>query len=293
MAKQQSQQSRSTGPSEEAPYGQFTDRQARGLARLGDLMADLDEALSGPLGGVVVEKVTEGTALYGRYDLPVLAENLLATVQGLQDSGVLAFVRDNAESINWALGQLPAIARTLSGVAKDGYAGDLQQQLRELLSVVRTVNALSGFVREHMTPAAVDSLVSAGRFLEDHQADEAFMDLLRTVGHLHRNGTLEAIRGLSDYLSASVASLDREALMENLMEELRDSGLTRVLRLLEGFDSAAAESRRDGGHYGGVSGLFHLLREPRVQEGLRMLAVLPGYLERTARPAGNGGVGNG
>ncbi|MGA7799702.1 MAG: hypothetical protein WCC36_02735 [Gammaproteobacteria bacterium] len=290
MARQQS----SSNPAGGQPAaGGFTDRQFRGLARLGDLVANLDEVFAGRLGGVVVEKVTEGTALYGRYDLPTLAENLLAAVQVLQDSGVLAFVRDNAELINAALAQLPAVADALSAQLKDRSLAELQRQWGELMSVVQSVNAVSGFIREHLTPSTMETVLRAGRFLEDHQADEALFDLLRTVGHLHRNGTLNALCELSDYVSASVAPVDRDALVETLFQELQDSSLARMLRLAESFDQAVAESRRDGGHYGGVSGLFHLLREPQVQEGLRMLATLPGHLEGTAKAAGNNGAGHG
>ncbi|HKJ07781.1 MAG TPA: hypothetical protein VKA76_01710, partial [Gammaproteobacteria bacterium] len=108
-----------------------------------------------------------------------------------------------------------------------------------------------------------------------------------------RNGTLNALCELSDYVSASVAPVDRGALMENLLQELQDSSLARMLRLAEGFDEAVAESRRNGGHYGGIGGLFHLLREPRVQEGLRLLATLPGRLQDAGRPAGGNGAGHG
>ena len=290
MARQQS----SSNPAGTQPAaGGFTDRQFRGLARLGDLVANLDEALAGPLGGVVVEKVTEGTALYGRYDLPALAENLLAAVQALQDSGALAFVRDNADLINGLLTQLPALTEALSGQLKDRSPAELQRQWTELMSVVQSVNAVSDFVREHLTPSTIETVVRAGQFLQDHQTDEALLDLLRTVGHLHRNGTLNALCELSDYVSASVTPLDRGALVENLLQELQDSSLARMLRLAESFDQAVAESRRDDGHYGGVSGLFHLLREPQVQEGLRMLATLPNRLEGSAKGTGNNGAGHG
>ena len=273
--------------------GGFTDRQALGRARLGDLVANLDEAFAGPLGGVVVEKVTEGTALYGRYDLPALAENLLAAVQALQDSGALTFVRDNADLINGLLTQLPALTETLSDQLKERSPAELQRQWTELMSMVQSVNAVSGFVREHLTPSTIETVVRAGQFLQDHQADEALLDLLRTVGHLHRNGTLNALCELSDYVSASVAPVDRGALVENLLQELQDSSLARMLRLAEGFDEAVAESRRNGGHYGGMGGLFHLLREPQVQEGLRLLATLPSRLQDTGRSAGGNGAGHG
>jgi hypothetical protein len=125
--------------------------------------------------------------------------------------------------------------------------------------------------------------VDAADFARREALGESLQDLLHTLGHLHRNGSLAWLRDMSDYLE----DLEQQRLPGSLAGQGIGSAASlsdRARKLLQGVHSAMDDAASDADHLGGVKGLLHLLRDPEVQRGLRALAVLPTYLEGGKQP---------
>ena len=267
--------------------GEFTPRQMQGLARLGDLVFELDQALAGPLGGVAAGGLNRGLDLFVRYDVPELVEPWLQTLRVLNDSGLLALLRDNAYLIRETLAAAEPALERLAAHLRTLSPEELETELKSLWHTLKAWEQASRFASQALAPEVSRFLVRTGEFIQQNRTDEAVVGLMETLGRLHRNGTLNRLAELSDYLAATVEPLEGDVFLESVLASLRRSGLPRALQLVSGLEEAAAETRREADHAGGLGGMFHLLRDPDVQQGLRLLGSLPAFLHATA-PAGTG-----
>jgi hypothetical protein len=257
-----------------APPDALSPEQWQGLARL----ADLVNAVSGPFAGPMTGALDRTLGMANRHDIGDLAEAVLDTAEALRASGLLALLRDNADLLAQSIRLLvPLLARlpeTLNGLPLE----ELKQDVERLHRLMDKTDLLGEYVAEYFAGPAVRMSVDAADFARREALGESLRDLLQTLGHLHRNGSLAWLRDISDYLE------DRE--QQRLLGSLAGQGIdgaasltARTHKLLRGVQSAMDDAAADADQLGGVKGLLHLLRDADVQRGLRALAVLPAYLE--------------
>lgn len=252
----------------------LTDEQWQGLARLADLM----NAVSGPFAGPLTGMVNRSMALATRYDTGALAEELLDTTEALRASGLLTLLRDNAELIAESIRQLTPLLAKLPNNLADLPLSDLGNGLSRLHAWLDKADVLGAYVSENFAGPAVGWSVEAVDFARREELSDSLVDVLKTVGHLHRNGTLSWLREISD-----TVELRRLA---RLLDGVAGDGVSsaasiseRARTLFKGVQDAMHDAEEDSGHLGGIGGLLHLLRDSEVQQGLRALAVLPTYLD--------------
>lgn len=245
----------------------LTQEQWAGLATLGQAI----NGLSGPLSGPATAWIDRAMAAEQRDDLGGLLGELIATGVALRDSGLLALLREQAPLIVETLRALGPLVTELQQVP----VNELLTTLSELRGWIRRLEA---FAREHLAEPATRWTDEAAAFAADNDLDGTLRELLQTLSRLHRNGTLAQLRELSDMLADSGDNRALASAAGQGLSQLRE-GIGRVLVAVARADRAAdGDSDSDGG----VSGLFHLLRDPDVQHGLRLLALLPGQLRDAA-----------
>lgn len=251
----------------------LSDAQWQGLAKLAD-MVNAAPQFAGPLTG----QLTELLALSSRYDLTALATSLLDTAQALHSSGLLKQLTENANLIAETIELLVPLAGTLQEKLAAVPFEELKQDLQRVRNLLDKADYLAEFTSKHLAGPLVGWSVQAASFAEREQLSESVTDVLETLGHLHRNGTLSQLREVSDYLQLR----EQRQLLSDLAGEGIDSLGSlpaRAGQLLGGVQAALDDAKEDAGHLGGIKGLLHLLRDPEVQQGMRALAVLPSYLD--------------
>lgn len=253
---------------------ELSPEQWQGLARL----ADLINALSGPFAGPLTTTVERTLGLASRHDLVRLLETMIETTEALRASGLLKQIGDNADLMADSIRQLSPLLNTLPEKLDALPLAQLRHDLDRLHRLLDKAELFSDYATAHLAGPAVRWSVDVTEFAQQEALGESLKDLLQTLGHLHRNGSLAWLRDISDYLEDGeqqqlLGSLVRGDIAgaANLPERARE--------LLQGVQAAMDDAAGDSEHLGGISGLLHLLRDPDVQRGLRTLAVLPTYLE--------------
>jgi hypothetical protein len=261
------------------PADALSPEQWQGLARL----ADLVNAASGPFAEPMTGALNRTLGLANRYDIGDLAEAVLDTAEALHASGLLALLRDNADLLAESIRSLAPLLGALSEKLNGLPLAELKSDLNRLHALMDKADLLGAYATEHFAGPAARWSVDAADFARREALGESLQDLLQTLGHLHRNGSLAWLRDISDYLEV------RE--QRRLLGGLAGQGVSdaaslpdRARKLLQGVQSAMDDAAADADQLGGVKGLLHLLRDPEVQRGLRALAVLPTYLEGGKTP---------
>jgi uncharacterized protein YjgD (DUF1641 family) len=111
-------------------------------------------------------------------------------------------------------------------------------------------------------------------------------ELIETVRHLSANGTLRRIRVAGDLLNVALQGVDVEAASAAAVAHNAGVSVDGARKVLRSLGEALDDAHRDEHRLGGYRGLVRLLRDPEVQVGLRALSVLPVYIERNRRGAG-------
>lgn len=268
----------------------LTQAQWAGLARLGDLGNRLGALVDGPLSGPATAGVDRLGRLYARHDLLELGENLIATVDALERAGLLRLIRDNAEFVGDSLDTLlPVLSQWMNRIAQLPVE-DFQADLETLFKTLRRVRLMGDFIEEHLAGSLSASAVRLSGFLQDNETDQAIAELAVLLGKLHRNGLLARAGELTDYLAGLTEGTNVEALAGSMVEEASQVRFEQFSRLIHSAERAMQDVENDADHLGGVSGLVHLLRDKEVQKGLRMLSVLPAYMQQQKRTTNGSGA---
>jgi uncharacterized protein YjgD (DUF1641 family) len=174
--------------------------------------------------------------------------------------------------------------RQWTGLAKLGEAladpeapsvEELRQAWRTTVGATRAAETLSRFVREHLAAELTGVLAEATEVVDRHEPFAALGELLSTLDHLRRNGSLARVRDLSDTLAGLSEGLEADTLIAASIAGSRRSSLSQMSALSEAIDAAVETGTQGGDDQGGVLGLLKTLRDPGVQRALRMLARVP------------------
>lgn len=266
----------------------LTQAQWAGLARLGDLGNRLGALIDGPLAGPTTAGIDRLGKLYARYDLVELADKLIATVDALERAGLLRLLRDNAEFIGDSLDTLvPVLSKWLGDIAQRPI-DDLKADVETLFKTLRRLRLMGDFVEENLAGELTAGTVRLSGFLQENETDQAIGELVVLLGRLHRNGLLTRAGDLADYLAGLTEGTDVESLTGRMVQDAPRQRLEQLSWLIRSAEQAMNDMQEDDAQLGGVSGLIHLLRDKDVQKGLRMLSVLPGYMNGKRTTNGSG-----
>ncbi|MEJ2059521.1 MAG: DUF1641 domain-containing protein, partial [Gammaproteobacteria bacterium] len=147
--------------------------------------------------------------------------------------------------------------------------------------------AVSAFIDQHLAGDLAALAVQLTEFVQQNETDAALGDLLTTLGKLHRNGTLRRLGDLSDLLAGVEESVDLVALLGDVVHDADKLSVGKALQMMKSAEQAFEDAQHAGDHqdYGGWRGLLHLMSDKDVQKGLRLISILPGYLEKRIEQA--------
>ncbi|WP_414039769.1 DUF1641 domain-containing protein [Acidithiobacillus sp. M4-SHS-6] len=265
---------------------QFTAEQWAGLARLGDLASGAESFMNSPAGNLPMELALKAGTWNERYDLAESVEELLDTLKVLRDSGILSLIRENAafltESIRLLAPLIPGILENLRKIPLD----EAMSALQLFSEIMPKLNAVMDFLKGPAGGAVVAKVKELGDIWQETSADTTIVEALRLLKQMLDDGNLQRVADLSRQIGLFAETIDLESLLGQFMQQSHDNpifnsaaGLLQSGRLMAAAlaDATEHESR---GKTGGLSGLYHMLKDPEVQRGMRVVAVLPVYLEK-------------
>lgn len=263
-----------------SPSPPLSAEQWAGLARLGTLVHESERFLAGEAGASLAAGLRRAGDVNER-DAPdeTLAE-LLATLRALREAGVLRWVRENAALVTDTLALLrPFLPEILEALKKISLPR-LLEALGALSALVPRAQALGEFLAGPAGEDLVTALCRAGDLWEETRADETLPRALRLLARLEEDGSLERLADLSRWLALLGETLDPGALAGDLVRANRENPLLALPARLGRSAETVARTLEDTPPEtrGGLTGLYRLLRDPEVQRGLRVLAVLPARL---------------
>ena len=251
-----------------------------GLARLGDLGNRLGALIDGPLAGPATQALEHLGEVDARYDLAALAEKTVATLAALDKAGLLDLIRDNAQFVADSLEVLAPMIDDWLGKIRDLPAAELKADAEFALAMLRKARLVAGFVEDKLAGELAAKTVALTEFMQRNDTDQAVAEALVQLGRLYRCGLLKRLGDLGELVAGLEEGTDFESLAGSLVESLPQSALHEVSEIVHSAEDALEDARKDEAHLGGIGGILHLLRDKEVQKGLRMLSVLPIYLEK-------------
>jgi uncharacterized protein YjgD (DUF1641 family) len=178
--------------------------------------------------------------------------------------------------------QLPMLSeRQWAGLAKlgDALADEQAPSAEELLqawqvtvSATRVLSEVTRFAERHLAKELTGSLVEATALFERHEPVAALGELMVTLDHLRRNGSLARLRIVSDSLNDLGEGVSIDTLVAAWIERAETTPLSRFSVLTEAADAAVESGMHESTGEGGLIGLLRTLRDPAVQRALKVLA---------------------
>ncbi|MEJ2479582.1 MAG: DUF1641 domain-containing protein [Acidihalobacter sp.] len=266
----------------------LSDAQWAGLARLGDLGDRLGPLLDGPLAGPAGAKLERLGEFDAEHDLTELAAAFIQAVSALNQAGLLRLIRDNAQFIADSLEVIAPLAAQWMEQLSRLPADEIKTDAAFALQLLRKTRLLGEFAQQHLAGELTGHMNEATEFIQRNQTDKALAELLVQLGRLHRNGMLTRLGDLAEYLSGLEEGSDFRKLAGSMVDAAPEGSLGQLPQLLHGLDQVVRDTREDENRLGGYSGLIHLLRDPQVQKGLRMLAQLTAHLEQQPKENASG-----
>lgn len=264
--------------------GPLSEEQWAGLARLGDLGNRLAGAIDGSLGGPATTAVDRLGALDSRYDLGTLVEKVVGVLSALDRAGLLDHLRDNAQFAADSLDVLaPVLSQWLQRLDQLP-ADELKADAEFALSLLRKARVIGQVIDDKLAGELTGKAVGITEFMQRNQTDEALAEMLVQLGRMYRSGLLSRLGDLADYVAGLKEGADVESLFGDLVKTMPTDAIGQTMHLLHSAEDAMRDARKDEKHLGGYSGMLHLFRDKNVQKGLRMLSVLPIYLEKRLEP---------
>ncbi|MEY2342442.1 DUF1641 domain-containing protein [Acidithiobacillus sp. IBUN Pt1247-S3] len=257
-----------------------------GLARLGDMVSSTESFLGSPASSAVIGLALRFGDWNERYQLDASVEELLATLNALRDAGILKWVRDNADFVRDNVQLLQGFGPQLLKVMQEIPWAILPQTLKLFSDVLPRVEALWGFLQTGAGNDLVAQLKKLGDLWEETRADESVVAALRLLRQLQDDGNLQRVADLSRQIGLLAETIPVESLMGQLLQEQESGPLLSAFATLMHSSKAMSKALADAaehearGKAGGISGLYHMLKDPDVQRGMRVVAVLPVYLQK-------------
>ncbi|WP_248885259.1 DUF1641 domain-containing protein [Acidithiobacillus acidisediminis] len=257
-----------------------------GLARLGDMVNGTQAFLGSPASSAVMDLALRFGEWNERYQLDESLEELLATVSTLRNAGILRWVRENAEFLRDNIELLQAFVPQLLKMVQEIPWAALPQALQILGELLPRVQALAEFVQMGAGNDLVAQLKKLGDLWEETRADETVIAALRLLRQLQEDGNLQRVAELSRQIGLMAETIPVESLVGQLLQEEEwgplMSSLAALLHSGKAMTQALADAAEHEAHgkSGGISGLYHMLKDPDVQRGMRVVAVLPVYLQK-------------
>ena len=261
----------------------LTPEQWQGLARLADMVNNVDSTLQGATGNPLAGIVQQLGQSYADYDIPTLLTSLLETLKAYQESGLLKKAQDNAALINDSIELLTPLTSELLEKLKDFPFAEIKQELADFHAFYKKIAVTRDFVEKYVASELNQYLVDGARFWQENELQESVADLLTTISHLHKTGAFTRMREFADYLASATEEINFEALIKDSIATMKHINLSKVEHFSESLDYAMEDATRNESSMGGAAGLFRLLRSKDVQKGLRTLSVLPIYLDKLTR----------
>ncbi|MGC9239880.1 MAG: DUF1641 domain-containing protein [Acidithiobacillus sp.] len=276
----------------------LTPEQWAGLARLGELANGAETLMGSPVAALPMQLALKAGDWNERYAVDDSLQEVLETVKALREAGVLRLLRENAafvvESLDLLRPLLPKLLDTLKTVPME----ELITALRSLAEILPKAQALFAFLQGAAGQDLVRALRRAGDLWEETRADESIVAALKLLRRLQEDGNLARLADLSEQIGLLAQTIDLPALVGSLIEENRDNPLLNsfaaAMHLGKSLSQALAESAEHaakGDHRGGLGGLYHMLKDPEVQRGMRVVAALPVYLEKSGVIPARSGTG--
>ncbi len=264
----------------------LTPQQLQGLARLGDMAFLLTEGLPSGTQGALSDAMVRGGDWFARYDLPALLDESFAALDAMRRAGLLRTVRDNAEFVAESAEQLIPLLKHWIELAQDVPWQRLQGHAHLIDQILSGLSELARFAEKYLAGDLTELSVRLGKIWADTEADEVLREVLETASSLRKDGTFRRLRDLSSQFDMLLRSVDIDDMAADLVHTNLQDGedsFIDLLRfgvvLLRSLDQVVhAES--DKARRGGFSGLLRMIRDPEVQQGMKVLAKIPQEIKR-------------
>ena len=257
-----------------------------GLARLGDMVSGAESFLGSPASSAVMGLALRFGDWNERYQLDASVEELLSTLNALRDTGILKWVRDNAQFVRDNVALVEEFFPQILNVMQEIPWTVLPQALAVLGNVLPRLQALWNFLQTDAGNDLVAQLKKLGDLWEETRADESMIAALRLLRQLQEDGNLQRVADLSRQIALLAETIPLQSLLGQLLQEQESGPLVSSFATLMHSGQAMTKALADAaehearGKAGGISGLYHMLKDPDVQRGMRVVAVLPVYLQK-------------
>ncbi len=264
----------------------LTSEQWAGLARLGDLANGAEHFMGSPAGNMPMTLALKAGNWNERYDLEGSMVELLDTLKVLRESGILSLIRENAAFMTESVALLSPFIPGIITKLKEVPFADFLSALQLFGELIPKLNATLEFLKGPAGGAIVAKLKELGDIWQETAADSTIVEALRLLKQLQDDGNLQRVADLSRQIGLFAETIDLETLLGQFIRENQNSpllnsaaSLLQTGKLMAAALADAAEHEATG-KAGGISGLYHMLKDPDVQRGMRVVAVLPVYLEK-------------
>ncbi len=269
----------------------MTPEQWAGLAYLGDIAQKMQKLRGTPGVESPMATLLRAAEWDARYEMDALVPELLETLDVLRKTGGLRWIRENARYVSASLALLePLVPQFLETLRKLPLA-ELSRSFGLASALLPRVEAIMEFLEGPAGEALVQKAVELGALWEETHAEESLVTLLRLFRQFGEDGNWERIASLSGQMGFFAGTADLDALAGQWVREMLSElpaipvagAIHTAARLFRALEEAMESA--ESAPAGGIGGLYQLLKDPEVQRGLRLLALLPGCLKKTGQSA--------
>ena len=264
----------------------LSSEQWAGLARLGDLVNGGGSLMGSQVSALPMQLALRLGQWDEQYHLVESLEEILGTLDCLRETGILRWLRENADFLRDNAQLLQGFLPTILDRAREIPWSVLPQLLELTAALLPRVQAILEFLQSDAGTDLVAALKRGGDLWEETRPDESLVAVLRLLRQLQEDGNLERIAERSRQIGLMAQAIPVESLLGQWMQEQQQGPLFTSLAAFVHSGKAMAKALADAaeheeqGKAGGIAGLYHMLKDPDVQRGMRAVAVLPVYLEK-------------
>ena len=264
----------------------LTPEQWVGLARLGDLANGAEQFMGGPAGTLPMAMALRAGQWNERFDLDGGIEEILETMKALRKAGAFKLISENAAFVTESLQLLAPLAPKILETLHTLPVTEWLAALHMLGNLLSRVDDVLTFLKGPAGNALVTRLKELGDLWEETSADTTIVEALRLLKQLQEDGNLHRVADISRQIELMTETIDIESLIGSFIELSRNSPLPALVASLMHGGKAMTQALAEATEHepkdqaGGIAGLYHMLKDPNVQRGIRVLATLPAYLEK-------------
>ncbi|WP_215883110.1 DUF1641 domain-containing protein [Acidithiobacillus sulfurivorans] len=265
---------------------QLTPEQWAGLARLGDLAHGSESFMGSPAGNLPMDLALKAGTWNESYDLEGSIEELLDTLKVLRESGLLSLIRENAAFVTESIALMKPFIPGLLSKLHEMPLAEWLSALQMFGEIIPKINAFMDFLQGPAGSAVVAKIKELGDIWQETSADTTIVEALRLLKQMQDDGNLQRVADLSRQIGLFAETIDLESLLGQFVQKSEGNPLVNSAASLMQSGKLMAAALADAaeheatGKAGGLSGLYHMLKDPDVQRGMRVVAVLPVYLEK-------------